>query len=323
MNSKRILLYCLIICLLIPTFSHAKIVFSSTQGGIEGLYLMDDDGRNVQRLTAEWSDGWPEWSPDGKQIAFDRYIGNDPIRGQIIDIYIINSDGTGEHRLTNEVAVDAVPTWSPDGKDIAFYSNRLSKLGKAECDLWRINVATKEVRRLTRMADWRITYPQWSPDGEYIVYQRGVDIYLMHPDGRGRHTKIGEGTRPEWSPDSQSVVCSEERSDALGNLITDKVVIYSIKTRKRQILDTPDPWVIHSACFMGPKHVLIAGRHWDVKNPYRDKFDIYRYHLVTGEIVNLTNTPDVEELSIDWISDDVLSVSPKGKIAVLWSTLKQ
>ena len=299
-------------------FTDAKIVFD----GSIGLYVMDDDGSNVQRLTVG-SVSRPEWSPDGRQIAFSRYMGNDPKGLQIIDIYIINSDGTSEHQLTNEVSVDSKPTWSPDGKEIAFTSNRPAKHGEAVGDLWRINIATKELRRLTRMADWTITHPRWSPDGEYIAYQRRANIYLMRPDGKGRHNKIGEGNWPNWSPDSQSIVCTEERRDALGNFLTYKVVIYSIKTGKRQILDTPDAIVIHSACFMGNKYMLISLRPWDKEKPYGSKFDIYRYHLVTGEIVNLTNTPAVSEYAMDWISDDVLPVSPKGKIALTWGTLKQ
>ena len=323
MNSKRIIHYCLLLCFLIPTLTDAKIVFRSEQNGIRGLYVMDDDGSNVQRLTAEWSNSWPEWSPDGKQIAFHRYMGNDPRGLQIIDIYIINRDGTGEHRLTDEVAVDSHPTWSPDGKDIAFSSNRPSKPGEAVSDIWQINIATKELRRLTRMADWTISHPRWAPDGEYIAYERGVDIYLMRPDGSGQHNKIGEGIWPEWSPDSQSVVCSEERHDALGNLLTDKVVIYSIKTGKRQVLETPDDILIHTVCFMGNKYVLISLRPWDKENRHGSKYDIYSYHLVTGEMVNLTNTPAVDDFFMDWISDDVLPVSPKGKITVTWGAIKR
>lgn len=322
MNNKRIILYCLLICFLIPMLTDAKIVFKSYRDGSRSLYVMDDDGSNLQRLTA--SPGlWPAWSPDGKQIAFNAKPPEVPLWPQIYAIYIINSDGTGEHRLTDEVAVDSHPTWSPNGKDIAFNSNRPSKPGEAVSDIWWINIATKELRRLTRMADWRITHPRWSPDGEYIAYQRGVDIYLMRPDGRGRHNKIGKGTWPEWSPDSQSVVCMEEGHDALGKLLTHKVVIISIKTGKRQVLETPDDIVIHTICFMGNKYVLISLRPWDKEKRHGSKYDIYSYHLVTGEMVNLTNTPAVDDFFMDWISDDVLPVSPKGKITVTWGKLKQ
>ena len=69
--------------------------------------------------------------------------------------------------------------------------------------------------------------------------------------------------------------------------------------------------------------MLISLRPWDKEKPNVSKFDIYRYHLVTGEIVNLTNNPASDDFSMDWISDDVLPVSPKGKITLTWGTLKQ
>src|SRR5258708_33446055 len=40
------------------------------------------------------------------------------------DIWTANEDGTGVHRLTDNVAREAYPRVSPDGKWIAFASNR-------------------------------------------------------------------------------------------------------------------------------------------------------------------------------------------------------
>ena len=178
-------------------------------------------------------------------------------------------------------------------------------------DIWRITLETKALRRLTRAREdeWHAV-PSWSPDGKYIAYEDG-GIYLILADGRGPQ-RLERGERPEWSPDSQSIVSHWDIHDANREFITSKVVIHNINTNKRQILDTPDNWVIHTTCFMGYKQVLIAARHWDKDNPNREKFDIYNYHIVTGEIVNLTRAPGDDDFTMDWISDDVLSVSPKG-----------
>ncbi len=54
-----------------------------------------------------------DWSPDGQGAVFTLQA----------DIYKINSDGTGQTRLT-ETSMESNPTWSPDGKYIAFVSNR-------------------------------------------------------------------------------------------------------------------------------------------------------------------------------------------------------
>lgn len=55
--------------------------------------------------------GWlaePAWSKDGMRIAFRRGES-----GPLAEIYVINSDGSGESRLTDNQSHDALPTWSP------------------------------------------------------------------------------------------------------------------------------------------------------------------------------------------------------------------
>jgi len=69
---------------------------------------------------------------------------------------------------------------------------------------------------------------------------------------------------------------------------------------------------------MGRKYLLISA-----KPPSAEKHDLYRYHLVTGEIVNLTNTPAVDDYCPDWIDDAVLSVTPQGKKKVTWGEIKE
>lgn len=320
MVMQRIMLYSLLF-LLLPTLTHAKIVFRSVERSIGGgIYVMDDDGRNAQRLTdGGW---WPVWSPDGKQIAFIKEPPGAPNWPQKSAIYIINSDGSNEHRFTNEDTVEWTPSWSPDGRHIAFKSNRLDR-----SDIWTINLTTKEMRRLTR-TDSLTTFPSWSPNGKYIVYHESSSIYLMRADG-SRQQELVKGDMfrqrnfPRWSPDSQSVVYAEDTS-ALGvggRLVTvsDKVVIHNINTDKRQVVDTPDDWSIHSACFMGSKKLLISAKGRD-SNP--DRYEIYRYHLVTGEIVNLTNTTD-DDYAMDWISDTAFSVTARSKKILQWGTLKK
>jgi Tol biopolymer transport system component len=40
------------------------------------------------------------------------------------NVYVINPDGSGELRLTDDEAIDSSPAWSPDGKAIVFHSTR-------------------------------------------------------------------------------------------------------------------------------------------------------------------------------------------------------
>ena len=63
----------------------------------------------------------PTWSPDGKQIAFlsDRYDGAG-IRSYMLDVFVMNADGTDMRRLTHTTGATGAPQWSPDGEWIAF-----------------------------------------------------------------------------------------------------------------------------------------------------------------------------------------------------------
>jgi len=49
----------------------------------------------------------PAWSPDGTRVAFTLSQGGNQ------EIYVMNKDGSGLRRLTNNPDIDTSPTWSP------------------------------------------------------------------------------------------------------------------------------------------------------------------------------------------------------------------
>ena len=326
-------LKCLIVCcllLLVPSLTTAKIVFESQRDGVSNLYVMDDDGSNVQRITftqLPFSDGVPRWSPDGKHIAFCRDMTVDPKKGQQIDMFIIHRDGSNEQRLTDHPALDANHSWAPDGYRLAFTSNRS---GNAE--IYVIDIITREIQQLTHNQDPAdAKSPSWSPDGKHIAYrqtpQQGglTTIYVMSANGERTAPLVPADDwyryGPRWSPDSKSVMYVEalyERGHAF-KLLINNLVIHNHGTKARRILETPKDWLIHSACWMdNGKQVLIGAEALDA--PHR-QIDLYRYNLANGNITNLTNHPR-DDYSPDWISDRVLSVTPLDKKKVRWGKLK-
>ena len=60
----------------------------------------------------------PVYSPDGLKLAFISTHDGDP------EIFVMNTDGSGLKKLTDNSAVDAAPSWSPDGGRIVFTSDR-------------------------------------------------------------------------------------------------------------------------------------------------------------------------------------------------------
>ena len=92
------------------------------------IFVMNADGTDVTRLTgAPGEDGWPTWSPDGSQIVFSSARDDCSISqsadcpstvyiGPWEDAWIVNADGSDQHRLTDGFA--QFFAWSPDGEAI-------------------------------------------------------------------------------------------------------------------------------------------------------------------------------------------------------------
>ncbi|MCF7905029.1 MAG: hypothetical protein K9M49_07730, partial [Candidatus Marinimicrobia bacterium] len=70
----------------------------------------------------------PSWHPDGEHVVFssnmDDWNEEAGAYGHNFELYMINTDGTGLKRLTNNSYFDSFPMFSPDGKHMAFASNR-------------------------------------------------------------------------------------------------------------------------------------------------------------------------------------------------------
>lgn len=110
----------------------------------------------------------PAVSPDGKRIVFSvRRTDMDANKGRT-DLWIINMDGTGLTRLTEDDFSESDATWSPDGNYIYFISNRTKS-----SQVWRLPVAGGEATQATHLpldaANFKI-----SPDGGKIAVSMEV-----------------------------------------------------------------------------------------------------------------------------------------------------
>jgi Tol biopolymer transport system component len=133
------------------------------------IWKLRPDGSGAVNLTggAAANNGFPYFSPDGRQIVFRS--GRDGNH----ELYLMNADGTGLRRLTHHQATDTMPAFSPDGKQVAFTSNR-----DGDHEIYLLDLGTDgkpgELRRLTHSPGFD-THPVFSPDGGWLVFssQRG------------------------------------------------------------------------------------------------------------------------------------------------------
>jgi Tol biopolymer transport system component len=174
-----------------------------------------------------------------------------------LEIYVVNGDGSGLTRLTNDPAVDTEPRWSPTGTLIAFLrgndlyvmnpdgsSPRLLAAGVASFD-WAWDGSylavgtTADTVRLVRVdgsalpplvADARA--PRWSPNGSWIAFgatdgvgAQPTRVDVIGPDGSERHPVYvqSEDTRPvepiAWSPDGAHLIVRERNFEPFGSTL--------------------------------------------------------------------------------------------------------
>ena len=137
------------------------------------------------------------------------------------DIYVINADGTGQTRLTDNPADDDFPAWSPDGTRIAFVSER-----DGNPEIYVINADGSGLTRLTHSSTSDAA-PDWSPDGRRIAFvsdrDGNTEIYVMPAPGPQAQVSSGgsDQTRltdnpaddlsPVWSPDGSRIAFHSNR----------------------------------------------------------------------------------------------------------------
>ena len=133
-----------------------------------------------------------------------------------LEIYVMNANGSGITRLTDDPADDFDPQWSPDGDRMAFVSER-----DGNREVYLMNADGSGITRLTDDPADDFD-PQWSPDGRRITFSSERDenreVYLMNADGSGV-TRLtddpADDFKPQWSPDGRRITFSSERD---GNL---------------------------------------------------------------------------------------------------------
>jgi Tol biopolymer transport system component len=109
------------------------------------VFRMRTDGSGVTRLTrtaAGVDDNAPEYSPDGRRIAF-----SSTRSGGQHDLFTMRSDGSDVRRLGGDTALDDVfPHWMADGKRLLF-STFAGPEGRPSEDVWVIDAGgTKRAR---------------------------------------------------------------------------------------------------------------------------------------------------------------------------------
>jgi Tol biopolymer transport system component len=254
---------------------NGKIAFTSDRGGTKDVWVMQPDGSAetlIQSDAAEDSYApTPQWSPDGREIAFMHE--HRPYNHQG-NIFLMEADGGNLRQITDIYSYDSNPTWAPEGDRIAYLRGLV----------WLTHLPPREDDPVA------ITHPgpyegdgapDWSPKGDLIAFTRAdlsggtwgpvyAKIYVVDPGG-GDPRAITTAddvydVDPSISPDGQTLVFARYEGTR-ADLYTIPIAggVPTRLTDTANFIEQDPEWSPD-----GTK-IAFAGRRWDAV----DDFDVY------------------------------------------------
>ena len=205
------------------------IVYMREAHGHFRLFTIRPDGRKETQITRGTADaGTPDWSPDGKLIAFG--YETPPANGSVA---LISPAGTGLRLLTPTGADpppkghvwNGNPAFTPDGQQIVFVRNQ----GPADSGIWIMRTDGSGLRRLTRnpfVRNWDggDLAPAVSPDGKVVSFvrikraEKLQALFTVNIDGTGLKQltsyALEVAIKQDWSPDGRLIVITTNADHA-------------------------------------------------------------------------------------------------------------
>jgi len=195
----------------------SKIIYSKSRNEStdeKDLILFDVNSKNKQTLTDTDNNILGRFSKDNK-IAFWRQINSTN------DIYLMDIDGSNKQKIIPNASY---PIWSPGGKRIAYISE--GELNSPQIFISCYDGSNSKQLTSTYLPSWDSgkpnfgnSNPQWTPDGEKIVYESYIneglpEVYIMKSDGTNQIRLTDTDRRNEnaiVSADGNFILFSSDR----------------------------------------------------------------------------------------------------------------
>ncbi len=168
------------------------VVFARENAGLSSLWVQSTGATTAVQLLeppADASDRFPAWSPDGREIAFARFLPE----GRC-DVLLVAATGGGARRVAGCDGTEMLSfDWSPDGRRLIFgsmtgrYASRGIRMLDLDSGRW------SELSYAVGPDDFDYA-PRYSADGKRIGFIRNPqvgDLWVMDADG-GNATRLTE-----------------------------------------------------------------------------------------------------------------------------------
>ncbi len=169
----------------------------------------------------------PQWSPDGKRIAF---VGSQP--GNTPRIYLISREGGEPEPVTTSDSL--YPAWAPAGDRLIFTApvpSSTDALRPENSGTYELDLRTRRVLILPGAEALQAVC--WSPDGRYLAgVTRDARRLMLFESRGGRWSELAQGGAlrpPRWSPESQYVF-SQDASESSQPIF--RVRVSDLKTER-------------------------------------------------------------------------------------------
>ena len=215
-----------------------RIAFASRLGKQEDIFVADADGKRISQLTDDAAkDRDVHWSPDGKTLYFMSNRDSDAYW-----IWKINADGSGLARVSDEAESKRLgfqnlltPVPSPDGRTLLVQSMTSALLH-----------LDRPVGQRLEPLPLLLSFPRWSPDGQFIASRdrMGREIILYSLRTHEVEKLADGGASPQWTPDGNKVVYFERQDIRILDLRTRAVSIVPFRQLPGEQIDLRGTWVV-------------------------------------------------------------------------------
>jgi dipeptidyl aminopeptidase/acylaminoacyl peptidase len=179
------------------------------------LWMVSTSGEAPMQLTQSGHDSSPEWSPDGKALAFLSS------REGTSQVYVLSMDGGEAHAVTHLSTGADLVKWSPDGKTILFTSSVYPDCKDDSCNKTRD--AEKEKNKVKAHVYEQLLYRHWT----HWFEGKRSHIFVMPADGSGEPRDLNAGANYEVPPDERGgptdINFSPDSKEICFTVVTDKV----------------------------------------------------------------------------------------------------
>jgi dipeptidyl aminopeptidase/acylaminoacyl peptidase len=244
------------------------------------IHLANADGSGSTQLTfADKSSTDPQWSPDGRYVAFTSS------RSGKNNIYVIRIGGGEAEQLTNAKSAVSSFAWSPDGRSIAF--------------TMRDPQSDDEEKATKAKEDWRWIDENLKLNQLYIV---AID---KTADGKREPRKITtlnfNVEEFDWSPDGTHIAFSHTRTPSANDWTTADISVAEVASGDtRKLVATG---AAESDPFYSPDGKWIAFAMTDDPPRWATEASIYVIPAAGGKPKRVGDTPDNQPNPQGWSAD--------------------